>query len=112
MVMESFIESLKPLRLSCHLVSQSSIATFFRGIIPIGVDFMSTTKEYKNYILEQLNILSDITYKPMMGEYLLYYKGILFGGIYDDRLVVKIVNNNRKYKMKLSPMIMLNQCIW
>ncbi len=60
---------------------------------------MSTTKEYKNYILEQLNILSDITYKPMMGEYLLYYKGILFGGIYDDRLLVKIVNNNRKYKM-------------
>ncbi len=61
---------------------------------------MSTTKEYKNYILEQLNILSDITYKPMMGEYLLYYKGILFGGIYDDRLLVKKVENNKKYNMK------------
>ena len=36
----------------------------------------------------------------MMGEYLLYYKGILFGGIYDDRLLVKKVENNKKYNMK------------
>ncbi len=35
----------------------------------------------------------------MMGEYLLYYDGILFGGIYDDRLLVKIVDSNKKYKM-------------
>ena len=56
---------------------------------------MATTKDYKNYILEQLSILSDITYRPMMGEYLLYYKGILFGGIYDDRLLVKKVDNNK-----------------
>ena len=38
----------------------------------------------------------------MMGEYLLYYKGILFGGIYDDRLLVKIVNSNKKYNMQES----------
>ena len=60
---------------------------------------MASTKGYKEYILEQLSILDDITCKPMMGEYLLYYKGILFGGIYDDRLLVKIVANNKKYNM-------------
>ena len=37
-----------------------------------------------------------------MGEYLLYYDGLLFGGIYDDRLLVKIVDNNKKYNMKES----------
>lgn len=58
---------------------------------------MGTTKEYKNFILEQLNLLDDITCRPMMGEYLLYYKKTLFGGIYDDRLLVKIVDNNKKY---------------
>ncbi len=36
----------------------------------------------------------------MMGEYILYYKGTIFGGIYDDRLLVKIVDNNKKYNMK------------
>ena len=63
---------------------------------------MATTKEYKNFVLEQLNILDKITCKPMMGEYLLYHNGILFGGIYDDRLLIKIVNNNKKYNMKES----------
>ena len=61
---------------------------------------MATSKEYKDFILEQLKLLNDITCKPMMGEYLLYYNGILFGGIYDDRLLVKIVENNKKYNMK------------
>lgn len=61
---------------------------------------MATSKEYKDFILEQLELLNDITCKPMMGEYLLYYNGILFGGIYDDRLLVKKVENNKKYHMK------------
>ena len=61
---------------------------------------MATTKDYKDYILEQLNILDDITIKPMMGEYLLYYKGLLFGGIYDDWFLVKRTNNNKKYNME------------
>ena len=61
---------------------------------------MATTKEYKDYILEQLNLLDNITCKHMMGEYLLYYNGLLFGGIYDDRLLVKIVDSNKKYNMK------------
>ena len=63
---------------------------------------MASTKEYKDYILEQLSSLNDINYKPMMGEYLLYYKGVLFGGIYDDRLLVKRVEGNKKYDMEES----------
>ena len=61
---------------------------------------MATTKEYKDFILEQLCLLENITCKSMMGEYLLYYNGALFGGIYDDRLLVKIVENNKKYNMQ------------
>lgn len=61
---------------------------------------MATTKEYRDFIIEQLNILENITYKPMMREYLLYYNGLLFGGIYDDRLLIKIVDNNKKYNMQ------------
>ena len=60
---------------------------------------MATTKYYSDFILEQLNLLNNITFKSMMGEYLLYYNGILFGGIYDDRLLVKIVDSNKKYNM-------------
>ena len=58
-----------------------------------------STKEYKDFVLEQLDTL-EITCKPMMGEYLLYYNKILFGGIYDDRLLVKKVENNKKYNMQ------------
>ena len=61
---------------------------------------MATTKEYKEFIIEQLNLLDEITYKSMMGEYLLYYKGVLFGGIYDDRLLVKRVDTNKEYNME------------
>lgn len=61
---------------------------------------MATTKEYKDFILEQLNSLDNITCKSMMGEYLLYYNNVLFGGIYDDRLLVKIVDTNKKYDME------------
>ena len=63
---------------------------------------MATTKEYRDFVLEQLNLLDTITCKSMMGEYLLYYNGILFGGIYDDRLLVKIVDSNKKYNMQKS----------
>ena len=61
---------------------------------------MASTKEYRDYILEQLRLLDNISYKPMMGEYLLYNNGLLFGGIYDDRLLVKIVDNNKQYNME------------
>ena len=63
---------------------------------------MATIKDYRDFILEQLNLLDNITCKSMMGEYLLYYNGILFGGIYDDRLLVKIVDGNKKYNMQES----------
>ena len=63
---------------------------------------MATTKDYRDFILEQLNLLDNITCKSMMGEYLLYYNGLLFGGIYDDRLLVKIVDDNKKYNMQES----------
>ena len=61
---------------------------------------MATSKEYKDFILEQLDLLDNITYKAMMGEFLLYYNNVLFGGIYDNRLLVKIVDTNKKYNMK------------
>lgn len=60
---------------------------------------MATTKDYRDFILEQLNLLDDITCRMMMGEYLLYYKGILFGGIYDNRLLIKKVDSNEKYNL-------------
>ena len=63
---------------------------------------MSSTKEYKDYILEQLRDVDNISYRPMMGEFLLYKDGILIGGIYDDRLLIKITKNNKKYNMEES----------
>lgn len=61
---------------------------------------MATTKEYRDFILEQLDLLKDISCRAMMGEYLLYYNKILFGGIYDNMLLIKIVNSNKKYNMR------------
>ena len=60
---------------------------------------MASTKEYRDFILEQLSEVPDVTCRPMMGEFLLYSGGVLFGGIYDDRLLVKIVPENEQYKM-------------
>lgn len=61
---------------------------------------MATSKEYKEFILEQLELLENITCRSMMGEYLLYYNDILFGGIYDGRLLIKIVDSNKKFNMQ------------
>lgn len=60
---------------------------------------MASTKEYRDFILEQLSEAPNITCQPMMGEFLLYSNNVLFGGIYDDRLLVKIVPENEHYKM-------------
>ena len=60
---------------------------------------MATTKDYRDFILDQLSLLNNVVCKPMMGEYLLYYNEVLFGGIYDDRLLVKKTNGNKKYNM-------------
>ena len=50
---------------------------------------MASTKEYLDFILEQLSELDEITYRAMMGEYIIYYRGKVVGGIYDDRFLVK-----------------------
>ena len=52
---------------------------------------MASSKEYLIFILEQLSGLDDITYRAMMGEYILYYRERVIGGIYDDRFLVKPV---------------------
>ena len=52
---------------------------------------MASTKEYLEFVLEQLSGLDDIRYRAMMGEYVLYYRDKVFGGIYDDRLLIKPV---------------------
>jgi len=52
---------------------------------------MASTKEYLDFVLEQLSGIDGVSYRAMMGEYILYYRGRVFGGIYDDRLLVKPV---------------------
>ena len=60
---------------------------------------MASTKEYRDFILEQLSDLPGISCRPMMGEFLLYLDDVLFGGIYDDRMLVKIVPENAEFNM-------------
>ena len=52
---------------------------------------MASSKEYLDFVLDQLSELDEITYKAMMGEYIIYYRGKIIGGIYDDRFLVKPV---------------------
>lgn len=54
---------------------------------------MTSSKEYLEYILEQLSDLDGISYRAMMGEYIIYYREKIVGGIYDDRFLVKPVNS-------------------
>ena len=56
---------------------------------------MASTKEYLDFLLGQIKGI-DITYKKMMGEYLLYENGVLFGGIYDDRLLIKLTEKAKE----------------
>lgn len=58
---------------------------------------MASSERYLQFILDQLSGLEDITYRAMMGEYILYYRGKIFGGIYDDRLLVKPVKSAVSY---------------
>ena len=66
---------------------------------------MASSKEYLDFILEQLSELEEITYRLMMGEYIVYYRGKIVGGIYDDRFLVKPVKSaiaympNAKYEL-------------
>lgn len=54
---------------------------------------MPSSKEYLEFILEQLSEMEDVSFRSMMGEYILYYRGRIVGGIYDDRLLVKPVKS-------------------
>ena len=58
---------------------------------------MASSKEYLDFILEQLSELKDITYRAMTGEYIIYYREKIVGGIYDDRFLVKPVKSAREY---------------
>ena len=50
---------------------------------------MASSKEYLDFVLDQLSSLEDVSYRAMMGEYIIYYRGRIVGGIYDDRFLVK-----------------------
>ena len=58
---------------------------------------MASSKEYLDFILEQLSDLKEITYRAMMGGYIIYYRGKIVGGIYDDRFLVKPVKSAIEY---------------
>ena len=55
----------------------------------IGRSLMASSKDYLEYVLELLREVENITYKKMMGEYMLYKEDILFGGVYDNRFLIK-----------------------
>ena len=57
---------------------------------------MSSTKEYLEFILEQLSNLNGIRYRAMMGEYIIYYRNKIIGGIYDDRFLIKQTKSSKK----------------
>lgn len=57
---------------------------------------MASSIDFLNYTLEQLSLLEDISYRKMMGEYIIYYKGKIMGGIYDDRLLVKPIRSAKE----------------
>ena len=61
---------------------------------------MSSTTNFKNFVIEQLQDLDEISCRQMMGEFLLYHKGVLFGGIYDDRFLIKPTKSNEKYGLQ------------
>lgn len=58
---------------------------------------MASSKEYLQFILQQLSDLEEISYREMMGEFILYYRGKIVGGIYDDRFLVKSIKSALSY---------------
>ena len=64
---------------------------------------MASDKEYLDFILEQLSELDEITYKAMMGEYIIYYRGKIVGGVYDDRFLVKPVKAAKSMMPEAEP---------
>lgn len=62
---------------------------------------MASSEQYLQFVLEQLSELEEITYRKMMGEYIIYYRGKVAGGIYDDRLLVKPTESAAAYMPSL-----------
>ena len=62
---------------------------------------MASSKEYLEFVLGQLAELDEITYRAMMGEFIIYYRGKIVGGIYDDRLLVKPVKSAIDYMLEV-----------
>ena len=82
---------------------------------------MASSKDYLQFILEQLSDLEEITYRAMMGEYIFYYRGKIVGGIYDDRLLVKPIKSAVSYMPEAAyelpyegakEMFKVSDCIW
>ena len=64
---------------------------------------MASSKDYLQFVLEQLSELQEITYRAMMGEFIIYYRGKIVGGIYDDRLLVKPTKSAISYMLQILP---------
>lgn len=64
---------------------------------------MASTKEYLDFVLEQLSLLDDISSRAMMGEFIIYFRGKIVGGIYDNRFLVKNIKSARD-KMPSAPL--------
>ena len=87
MVYETFCKNLfeKTTKAICSGLKESIGIIKFK----IGDLEMASSKDYLQFVLEQLSELQEITYRTMMGEFIIYYRGKIVGGIYDDRLLVK-----------------------
>lgn len=72
-----------------------------RGSAVFRGETMASTREYLEYVLGQLSEPEEITYREMMGEFIIYYRGKIVGGIYDDRLLIKPVKSAVKYMPKV-----------
>ena len=57
---------------------------------------MSSSQEYIDFIIDQLSGLKQITFRKMMGEYIIYYRGKIIGGVYDDRFLIKLAESAKK----------------
>ena len=64
---------------------------------------MASSKEYLEFVLDQLSVLDGISYKAMMGEYIIYYQGKIAGGIYDDRFLVKPTESAKRMMPDVLP---------
>ena len=76
---------------------------------------MPSSRDYLQFIAEQLFDLEEITYRAMMGEYIIYYRGKIIGGIYDNRLLVKPVKAAADYMRRLFTsglMTAQRKCCW